>query len=283
VAGYGCGGYWGLPSFAEVQAETLVRTALAGGITFLDTGSSYSNGNAEPRLGRILAQVDTSQLVIGTKAGTVYADGRLYKDYSAASLRRQVEASLRNLQIEQIPLVQLHGIPPGDPRPPLEALCQLKSEGKIRLVGASCDGADLERALATGLLDVVMLTYNLLTRSASRQITLAQSRGCGILIKSPMAHTLYSPEIFRLRRRSDIWNLLRVLKNYPAQIWQGRKFGFLNHLPDISAHAAALLFALHDQASCAVIGTTSPQHLTENIRAFEQQLPPDVRTRIEAA
>jgi aryl-alcohol dehydrogenase-like predicted oxidoreductase len=283
AVGYGCGGYWGLPSFPEAQAEALVHTALDGGVTFFDTGSSYSNGNAEPRLGRILAHVERSGLLIGSKAGTVFADGRLHKDYSAISLRSQVEASLRNLHMEQIPLVQLHGIPAGDPRPALEALCQLKAEGKIRLVGASCDGADLERAITSGLVDVVMLTYNLLTQHAARQIALANNHGCGILIKSPMAHTLYSSEVFKLRNRSDVWNLLRVLKNYPGQIIQGYRYKFLNQQPDINAHEAALLFALHEQASCVVIGTTNRQHLEENIHAFSRQLPQDLRARIEAA
>jgi len=283
VAGYGCGGYWGLPSFSETQAEMLVRTAIEGGITFFDTGSSYSNGNAEPRLGRILTHVERSRLLIGTKAGTIFSDGRLHKDYSATSLRNQVEGSLRNFRMDQIPLVQLHGIPEGDARPALETLCQLKAEGKIRLVGASCDGNDLERAITSGLLDVIMLTYNLLTQHAARLIMLGHKHGCGVLIKSPMAHTLYSTEVFKIQNRSDVWNLLRVLKNYPAQIIHGYRYKFLNQQPDISAHEAALLFSLHEQASCVVVGTTSRQHLTQNIQTFSRHLPAALRARIEAS
>ena len=47
--GYGCGGLWGYETFDEKQAARLVHMALEGGVTLLDTGASYSGGNAEIR------------------------------------------------------------------------------------------------------------------------------------------------------------------------------------------------------------------------------------------
>ena len=109
--GYGCGGYWGYEIFDEKIASRLVHMALEGGVNYFDTGASYSGGNAEKRLGKILKGVDKSHLIIGTKAGTVIRDGKLIKDYSPDSITRQVEASLKNLGLERLPLLQLHGIP----------------------------------------------------------------------------------------------------------------------------------------------------------------------------
>ena len=146
--GYGCGGYWGYEIFDEKMASRLVHMALDGGVNFFDTGASYSGGNAEKRLGKILKGVDKSHLIIGTKAGTVIRDGKLIKDYSPDSITRQVEDSLKNLGIERLPLLQLHGFPGQGMDEVLDRLTDLKRQGKIDMIGASCDGAALEYALS---------------------------------------------------------------------------------------------------------------------------------------
>ena len=91
VMGYGCGGFWGYEVFDEKIADRLVHLALDGGVNFFDTGASYSGGNAEKRLGKILKGVNTTGLIIGTKAGTTIRNGKLVKDYSPASITGQVE------------------------------------------------------------------------------------------------------------------------------------------------------------------------------------------------
>ncbi|MBA4420917.1 MAG: hypothetical protein C0391_07195 [Anaerolinea sp.] len=280
--GYGCGGYWGYDFFNERTASQLVHMALDAGVNFLDTGASYSGGNAEIRLGRILKGVDTSHLLIGTKAGTVLYNGRLLKDYSSTSLRQQVEASLQRLGLERIPLLQLHGLPSQGLEEALAELSRLKLQGKVGLIGVSCDGKALDTALSLNVLDVVMLTYNILHKQAARQVKLAYARGCGILVKSPLAHTLYSDELFNIRKATDIWYLLRVLKNYPGQIWEGRKYRFINKLKGWSSHEVALLYALHENASCVVTGTTDIANMATNLQAFNRELPVELRAIIDA-
>ncbi|HEX2814885.1 MAG TPA: aldo/keto reductase, partial [Phenylobacterium sp.] len=58
--GFGAASWWGKRQFNEIRAARLVDAAIAGGVTFFDTGSSYSGGNAEPRLGRVLKGRDAS-------------------------------------------------------------------------------------------------------------------------------------------------------------------------------------------------------------------------------
>jgi 1-deoxyxylulose-5-phosphate synthase len=280
--GFGCGGYWGYPSFNELQAAELVQKAIEGGVNFLDTGASYSGGNAEIRLGRIIKSMDTTGLIISTKAGTVIHNGRLVKDYSPSSLKRQVESSLVRLGLEQLPLLQLHGVPVDGFNEAFDTLAGLKQSGKVRLIGVSGDGRDLERALNTELLDVVMLTYNLLHRSALQQVRIAYENGCGVLVKSPMAHTLYSNRIFKLHKVSDLWYLLRVIRNYPGELLDGRKFRFINHIPGWVDHEIALLYALHDMVSCVVTGTTNLDHMQGNLRVFNRTLPVEIRQLIDA-
>lgn len=282
VMGYGCGGYWGYETFDEKQAARLVHMAIEGGVTFLDTGASYSGGNAEIRLGKILKGVDKTKLVIGTKSGTVIHNGRLHKDYSQASIFFQAHTSLKRLGLERLPLLQLHGVPEDGLEDALDALDTLKQQGKVNLIGASCDGPALEHMLSLNRLDVVMLTYNLLEKHAIRQVDMAYNQGCGVLVKSPLAHTLYCTDIFKIKKPSDIWYLARVLKNYRGLLREGRKYRFINHIDGWTSHEIALGYALSDQVTCIVTGSINEHHLQHNLAALEKDLPAELRARIDA-
>ena len=281
--GFGCGGYWGLKIFDEKTAIRLVHRSIDHGINFFDTGNSYSGGNAEARLGKALSSVNNDNLIVGTKVGTVIKGRKLVKDFSKASIKNQVEDSLRKLNVDSLSIVQLHV---NDVKhltsEALETLDLLKFEGKLKYIGVSCDGQVLDKALGIDAIDVVMLTYNILEQKPFRQIMNAYDTGKGILIKSPLAHGLYSNDIFKLKTISDVWYFARVLKNYRAQLLRGIKYRFINRIPDWSPHHIALLFALHKKVSSVVIGTTSIHHLDENIEALTRKIPLDIRRKIES-
>ena len=103
------------------------------------------------------------------------------------------------------------------------------------------------------------------------------------MVKSPLAHTLYGNDIFKIRKLSDIWYLLRSIKNYPSQILEGRKYRFINKIGGWTGNEIALLYALHDKASCVVTGTTNLDHMASNIKTFERELPEDVKAKIDMA
>src|SRR5678816_3702928 len=108
--GFGAASFWGKPAFDERTALGLVHAAIDGGVTFFDTGASYSAGEAEPRLGRALRGRDAANLVVATKAGTFHAGGgRIGRDFSPQAVTASIERSLRNLGLESLPLLQLHG------------------------------------------------------------------------------------------------------------------------------------------------------------------------------
>jgi aryl-alcohol dehydrogenase-like predicted oxidoreductase len=102
------------------------------------------------------------------------------------------------------------------------------------------------------------------------------------LVKSPLAHTLYSNDLFKISKLSDLWYLMRVIKNYRTQLMRGRKYRFINNIAGWSAHEIALLFAFHEKVSCVVTGTTNLEHMKRNILAFEKELPLDIQKRIDA-
>src|SRR5256885_14672545 len=66
--------------------------------------------------------------------------GKIWKEFTPESIRRECEDSLRRLQVESIDLYQMHW-PPDDGKPGLEeawqTLAALKTEGKVRWIGVS--------------------------------------------------------------------------------------------------------------------------------------------------
>lgn len=282
--GYGCGGFWGMPVFSEKTAGELVHSAIEQGINFFDTGPNYSQANAEPRLGRILKNTDKSNLIIATKTGSQYAKGKHFKDYSLAGMEDSAVNSLKNLGLDVLPLLQVHS--------PFEFqltddllhnIVRLKEKGIARNIGISGDGKVIEWAIESNVFDTVMLTYNIIHQKPLELIKKAKEKGIGVLIKSPMAHGLYNNDIFKIRKPSDIWYLLRVLKNYRYDLVQGRKFRFINDLDGWKGSEAALNFvSKNDDVSCAVIGTTNFNHLKSNVDSTSKLLSKEIYRRIES-
>lgn len=132
----GLGGHHVGLSGSERRARELVDTALAAGITFIDTAESYQNGQSEEWLGRAL-EGRRNRVFLMTKT---YAP----RDRSGESAKRHLEGSLRRLRTDRLDLWQLHSIQsPEDvdrafaPGGAMEFILQAKRQGVARFVGVT--------------------------------------------------------------------------------------------------------------------------------------------------
>jgi len=130
-------GIWGAPENRQ-EAIAVLRRAAELGVNFIDTADSYGPNVNEELIAEALFPYPKG-LMVATKGGwNRPGPGQWTHDASPAHLRAAVEGSLKRLRLERIDLYQLH-IP--DPSVSFEdsvgTLAQLKSEGKIRLVGLS--------------------------------------------------------------------------------------------------------------------------------------------------
>lgn len=281
--GFGAASWWGKPQFPEATATGLVHAALDGGVAFFDTGASYSGGQAEPRLGRALKGRDASGLVIATKAGTFAAGGKVGRDFSPAAVVASAERSLHNLGLEQIGLLQLHGPAVDELTDELrDALLRLKARGLVRALGVnSFDPAVIEHVIGLPEFDTVMVDYNVLRPEREPLIARAAAAGKGVLAGMALAMGHTGLKVASLRGPQDFWYAARGLLRHSREVRQGARFGFLNGLAEMSGPQAALAYVLaNGDVSCAVIGTTRPAHLAENLRAPGKKLPPAVMERI---
>jgi pyridoxine 4-dehydrogenase len=130
-------GIWGPPKDRK-QALAVLRRAAELDINFIDTADSYGPHVSEELIAEALFPY-TSGLVIATKGGwNRPGPNQWTHDATPAHLRKAVEGSLKRLRLDRIDVYQLH-IP--DPvvsfEASVEALAQLRNEGKIRLVALS--------------------------------------------------------------------------------------------------------------------------------------------------
>ncbi|MES2722514.1 MAG: aldo/keto reductase [Pseudomonadota bacterium] len=284
--GLGCASWWGQAAFDEREAVALVHAALERGVTFLDTGASYSNGNAEPRLGRALRGRDSSGLVIATKAGTRHDGRRVVRDMSPGAIEASVVRSLANLGLDRLPLLQLHGPAIVDLTPELlSTLESLRARGLVQALGVnSFDPAVIDHVVGLPQFDVVMVDYNVLRPERGPLIARAAAAGKGVLAGMPLAMGHTGGQVLKLRAPRDIWYALRALKNHRAEVRAGQRFGFLHQQPGISGAQAALAYVLANRdVACAVMGTTRMAHLLENLEASGKALSPELAAAIAQA
>ena len=284
--GLGCASFWGKPLFDESRALSLVHRALDLGVTFFDTGASYSRGEAEPRLGRALRGRNLDGLVIATKAGTRHAGGgRIVRDMTPAGVVASAEASLRRLGIERLPLLQLHGPAVAEFTDELQdSLQRLRERGLVGALGVnSFDPAVIDHVLELPLFDVVMIDYNVLRADREPLIAKAAAQGKGVLAGMALAMGHTGAQVLKIRGLQDIWYAARALARHRGEALAGARFGFLGAEPGMSGAQAALAYVLGNRhVACAVVGTTRMNHLEDNAAASGLSLSEEMLGRIHA-
>ena len=165
---------YGNDIFGEVddqQSIRAIRTAVDAGITLIDTAPAYGAGHSEVVVGKAIDGI-RDQVVIASKCGT-HRDGPKYiRDLSPQRIRKEIEDSLRRLNIEQIDLYQIHWPDPDTPlEESVEELLKLKKEGKFKYLGVCNFGVELMDQISE-MTDVISLQpqYSLLKRDIEAEI-----------------------------------------------------------------------------------------------------------------
>ncbi len=184
-----------LRQLSEREAIRIVRTALDRGINFLDNSWDYGEGASERRVGKALKDGYRQRAFVMTKFDSRSREGAM----------RQIDESLRRLQVGYIDLLQAHEvIRPDDsdrlfaPGGAMEALLAAQQAGKVRYIGFTGhkDPAIhlkmLNAARDHGVaLDTVQMPLNVMDphyRSFEREVLgVLLERGIGVLGMKPLA------------------------------------------------------------------------------------------------
>jgi len=276
----------------DEQSVAAIRRALDFGVNWIDTAAAYGLGHSEEIVARALTGVAPRPYVF-TKGSMVWDEqGWVSHSLKAASLRREVEASLRRLQTDTIDLYQLHW---PDPEPDIEegwgALAELKREGKLRHIGVSnFNVAQMRRAMAIAPVETLQPPYSLLRRDVEAEILpFARAHDIGVIVYSPMYSGLLTGTMTRQRIANlpeDDWRkrdaqfqepqLARNLELVERLRAVGRRYGR-------SPGEVAIAWTLRNPAvTAAIVGGRSPAQVEGVIGAADLHLTADDLREIES-
>jgi aryl-alcohol dehydrogenase-like predicted oxidoreductase len=249
-------GVWGEPR-DHGAAIAVLRHAVELGIDLFDTADSYGPFVAEDLLREALHPYEG--ITIATKGGlTRTGPGEWHPVGRPEYLRQCVEMSLRRLDVDTIDLYQLHRI---DPQVPLEdqlgALADMQTAGKIRHIGLSEVGVEQIRA-ARQIAPIVSVQnlYNLVNRSAEPVLEYCEREGIGFIPWFPIANrALATPD----GRLGSVAAELGASPTQLALAWLLRRSPVMLPIP----------------------GTSSLEHLEENVAAAGLELTEDQASRLE--
>ncbi|CAB3695521.1 aldo/keto reductase [Achromobacter pestifer] len=214
---------WGPQDDADSIAA--IRLAVDRGINWIDTAAVYGLGHSEEIVRRALAQMaPADRPYVFTKCGLTWsADNPLApprRTGAPASIRREIEDSLRRLGIERIDLYQMHW-PAGDGTPIetyWQELLDLKQAGKVGAIGLSNHNlAQLQDAETVGHVDSLQPPFSAIQRTAGADlIPWCAEHDIGVIVYSPMQSGLLTGRFSAERARA-----------LPADDWRSRHAEFM--------------------------------------------------------
>ncbi|MDZ8031993.1 aldo/keto reductase [Nostoc sp. DedSLP04] len=182
-----------IPADNQANLEATIRRAVEVGINHIETARGY--GTSEMQLGRILPKFPREKLIVQTK---------INPKADAKEFRETFEQSLKNLQLDYVDLLGLHGINHPEsldesirPGGCLEVAQQLRAEGKVRFIGFSTHGSTdmIVQTINTNQFDYVNLHWYYINQWNWAAIEAAKRHDMGVFIISPSnkGGLLYEP------------------------------------------------------------------------------------------
>lgn len=166
-------GGWMWGGSDEKNAIAAIHRALEKGINLIDTAPVYGFGKSEEIVGKAIKQFGhREEIIIATKVGLIWENGKIYRDSSRKRILKEIEDSLRRLQVDYIDLYQVHW--PDVDTPFSEAAATLKElldVGKIRSIGVSNYSPEqMEEFQKTAPLHANQFPFNLLERESEKRV-----------------------------------------------------------------------------------------------------------------
>jgi aryl-alcohol dehydrogenase-like predicted oxidoreductase len=166
-------GGWMWGGTDETESISTIRAALDHGINVIDTAPVYGFGRSEEIVGKAIAEGHLrDKVVIATKVGLDWQDGKVFRNASRGRIMREIEDSLRRLRTDHIDVYQVHW---PDPLVPIEetaaAMQTLFRQGKIRAIGVSNFSVEqIQRFRSVAPLHVLQSPYNLFEREIEAEL-----------------------------------------------------------------------------------------------------------------
>ncbi len=252
-------GIWGPPK-DPANAKKVLEKAVELGVNFIDTADSYGPYVCEELIGEALSPYKPG-VVIATKAGLVRTGPNRWLPVGRPEyLEQEVHMSLRRLKIDAIDLWQLHRI---DPKVPVEEslapIVKLQKQGKIKHIGLSeVKPEEIEQARKVAEIVSVQNEYNIGQRKSEATLEYCEKNNIAFIPWFPVA----AGKLAQPGGKLD-----EAAKKHGATVSQLSLAWLLHRSPVI----------------LPIPGTSSIEHLEENVKAADVELSDAEWSELEAA
>jgi len=274
------------------QSIEAIHRALDLGINWIDTAAVYGLGHSEEVVARALKSTSHKPYVFTKCALRWNEDRSIYNSIKADSVRLELEASLRRLNVETIDLYQIHW---PNPDPEIEEgwgeLAKLQQQGKIRWIGVSNFNVEqMKRAQKIAPITSLQPPYSMLRRAIEAEILpFVQQQGIGVINYSPMLSGLLTGKMTAERvaaMPADDWRRNAVEFNEPRLSRNLQLVELLREIGGghgVTPGVVAVAWTLHHPAvTAAIVGGRSGKQVEEISPALNFRLSQEEYARINA-
>jgi aryl-alcohol dehydrogenase-like predicted oxidoreductase len=281
----------------DAEAIQAIHRALDGGVNCVDTAPAYGFGHAEEVVGQAL-RGRRDRVILVTKCGLAWDPGNpaIRRDTAPASLRREVDVSLRRLQTDVIDVYLIHW--PNADTPFEEAfrtMDDLVRAGKVRFVGVSnFTVPQMEACMRVRRVDVVQVGYHLFDRRMEHEVfPYCAHHGIGVMGYGPLGHGLLTGAFTPATRFAEPdWRAKGVAFGQPIFTPENlpRNVAVVERVRrevadplDVPVSQVALAWVLRNPVvSTALVGARSPAEVDVNLRGAGLTLSGADVARIDA-
>ena len=277
----------------DTDSVAAIHRAVELGINWIDTAAVYGLGHSEVVVARALGDLSGSERpLVFTKCSRVWTQrGKIRHSLKADSVRREIEDSLRRLDISTIDLYQIHWpcYPADGPAPEIEegweTLLRLRDEGKVRHIGVSNFNVEqLERLRPIAQVGSLQAVYSLLRRDIEKELLpYCLEQEVGVIVYSPMASGLLTGKMSRERIASlpsDDWRKTKSLEFQEPRL--SENLALADRLTALAARNGTTVAELavawtlrHPAVSGAIVGARRANQIDDFVGASEIDLGPD--------
>lgn len=287
------GGQWAFSWGTQDDNASMaaIHAALDAGVNWIDTAAVYGLGHSEEVVGRAV-RGRSQRPYIFTKCSRVWNEkGEIGYSLKAASIRKELEGSLRRLDVDVIDLYQIHWPQPEeDIEEGWRTMAELQKEGKVRYIGVSNFNVDqMKRAEKIAPMTSLQPNYNIVTRDIEKAVLPhCRERNIGVIVYSPMKSGLLTGKMTRERIASLPPDDFRPKTISFQEPLLSRNLGLVEALRGIAGRHGktpgeiAIAWTLRDPVvTGAIVGMRSPEQAKQIVRSAEFRLGSDEIAEIE--
>ena len=291
-----CLGTWGIggagwDSYSDESRMDAIKAALECGINFIDTAPAYNAGKAECYVGETLSKLKKRrEVVISTKCGNKFVDGKYLRCGSKESILKQCDESLKNLKTDYIDIYLVHWPDPDvELEETIDAVSTLKKEGKILHAGVSNFSKEqIEEAQKYCKIEAFQPQYSLADRKDEKLIRWAHEQGLGIMTYGTLGGGILTGNYPKLRTFEQTDSRNRFYPYFKEPLFS-KAMELLTIMDQIAEERNVSLAQIAEKwviqkrfVSSCIIGAQSRARVEENCRNLQWELTDNEIRRLES-